>query len=134
MATTDPLRNVRTELDDIIGEKTSPTIVVELTNELEETLLGADTILEELTLTLYDKASGQIVNNVDAIDILNAGRGTVDSLGMLTLKLLPEDTPIIDTTKAKEQHAAFIRWTWDLGTKAGGHILFHTVYNFLKVP
>lgn len=127
----DPLRFVVTEIKDVIGEKTSPTITTTLTDENDDPLVDADTILEALTLTIYDKASGTII--LAETSILNTGRGTVDAVGLVTLRLRPTDTPIIDATKAKEQHAAFVRYVWSGGTKSGGHVVLHTVYNFLMI-
>lgn len=92
--------------------------------------------LTTLTLTLYNKSTGVVINSVSGTDILNTGRGSVSAAGVLTLTLEPEDMQVVDADlKAGniEHHVALIIWTWDSGNKRGHDELIIPVRNSLKV-
>lgn len=68
-----------------------------------------------LTLTLVDTLTGAVVNGVNAINILNTGRGTVDALGNLTIAYLATDTAITEGALPSIQRSAVIDWTFTGG-------------------
>lgn len=81
------------------------------------TALGSS-LLNSLTLTLYDKVSGDILNSRSAQNVLNANQVTVDTAGLLTWYWLPTDMVLIDDTKLTETHIAIfeVKWT-DSGSR-----------------
>ena len=84
--------------------------------------LGSAT-LNTLKLTLVDVASGAIVNDVDQVDILNTGRGTIDVNGNLvvTLGSVPNtgDTALLNSEDSQEQRSIILDWTYSTDTQAG---------------
>lgn len=98
--------------------------------------------LDTLTLTLYDEESGEIINDRDHVNILNANGGAVDDEGILTMSLESDDTVLVgDPTAAystdlfnyfrrsrpwlqrtsygqlyREWHIALFEWTWTDGS------------------
>lgn len=83
--------------------------------------------LVTLTLTLYDTATNGIINSRDAQNILNANNVTVDSDGLVTFTMQPEDNAIIGAPAANtpEAHGMQFRWTWGSAPpyKAGEHFV-----------
>jgi hypothetical protein len=61
---------------------------------------------------MTDKATKQIINGMDAVDILNTGRGTVDENGVMTIKLDPDDNPLIAAARILETHVMLIVWEY----------------------
>lgn len=116
-------------------ERVTAEITTTVTNQAGTGIPGSS--LTTLTLTLYDKKTGEVINSVSGTDILNTGRGSIDESGVLTLTLEPEDMPVVDSDlKAGniEHHVALIVWTWDSGDKRGHDELIIPVRNSLKVP
>jgi len=69
------------------------------------------TALASVTLTICDTQSGAIVNSVSQVNILNTGRGTVDSAGKLTITLEPGDTAMDEVPGlAQIQRSLVIDW------------------------
>lgn len=89
--------------------------------------------LTTLTLTLYNRADGSIINSRNAQDVLNANNVTVDSAGLITWTMQPADNPIVDDTREIERHVALWVWTYSSGTKTGRHETEFDVENFAKV-
>lgn len=93
--------------------------------------------LSTLTLTLYsrDSVAQDIINNVSATNMLNAGRGTVHpTTGLLTITLLPADNAIVDGTKDLEWHRALIQGTYGSGgSRAFKYEIDFPVRNVAKV-
>jgi len=85
--------------------------------------------LTTLTLHLYDKGSGQIINARENINILNANGGTLDAAGNLTIQLDPADNALIDATQAAEDHILQVRWKYNGGAKAGAAEIQFRVFN-----
>lgn len=84
--------------------------------------------LESLTLSIIDRnpAGGpsSLVNDVEDEDILNTGRGTVDSEGKLTLKLLTTDTTI--TEKAVDR-SLVLTWVYNTDRIGRHEVVFKIV-------
>lgn len=78
-------------------------------------------MLTALSLTLYDKETGAIVNSRDAQDVLNKGNVTIDAEGEIAWSIQPADTVILDATKEKETRVALFHATWNTGSETGEH-------------
>lgn len=118
----------------IVAEQTTMRITATLVDEAGAAIPSAG--LTTLTLTLYnrDSATQEIVNSVNAVDILNTGRGTVHaSSGLLTIVLEPADNTIINATNDLEWHRALIQGTYAAGAKAFRYEIEFQVRNLAKV-
>lgn len=100
-------------------------LVDENANDIDPTTVTA------MTLTLYDVATQAIVNGVDHANILNAGRGLLNSEGVLYMSLLPADNVILDPALNNEQHVALVEWTYAGGQKKASH---EVVFFVRRVP
>jgi hypothetical protein len=93
----------------------------------------ADTDLLTLTLTLTDEYSGDVINERDAQDVLNANGTTVNSLGGVEIRLDPDDNVIVDSDKYREWHRAELIWTYtDSVELTGKAVLKFKVWNHTK--
>jgi hypothetical protein len=90
--------------------------------------------LVTVTLTLYDVTTGDIINGVDHVDILNTDRGVIGALGAFTITLHPGDNPILDDTLTEEAHRALLEFEYNLGLDGGKQRIEIRVVNFEKVP
>ncbi len=90
--------------------------------------------LTTLALTLFDRATGTVINSRNAVSILNTNGGTVTSGGVLTLTLSPSDMALVSQSAAQETHVAFLRWTYNAGADAGEQEVVFTVTNLAKWP
>jgi hypothetical protein len=73
-----------------------------------------------LTLTIFDTLTQTIINNVSNVDILNTGRGTVDSAGLLTIKFEAADLNMDETPGVLELQRSFVvSWTYSNVSSAG---------------
>lgn len=118
----------------VAAEKTTLRITATLVDETGAAIPLAG--LSALTLTLYnrDSTTQEIVNSVNAVSILNTGRGTVHATsGLLTVTLEPDDNAIIDTTKDVEWHRALIAGTYAGGAKTFKQEIEWQVRNLSKV-
>jgi hypothetical protein len=77
--------------------------------------------LASLTLSIIDPATGAVVNGVSGANILNSGRGVVDTNGNLTLTLLSGDTVLLNPTDVQETRSIVLDWTYSGGQKSGAH-------------
>lgn len=117
----------------IVAEGSSHQITATLLDESGAAVQLA--VISALTLTLYnrDSATKEIINSVSAVNILNAGRGTVHpTTGRLTLELLPGDSTIVDVNNDLEWHRALIEGTYG-GGKALKYEIDWQVRNLAKV-
>jgi hypothetical protein len=90
--------------------------------------------LTSLDLTLYaEDVTQTLINDVNRLSILNIGRGTVDDAGLLTIRLVPGDSPILDDTLSDETHIALIEWTYNNFISAGKHEFEFRVKNMARV-
>lgn len=120
----------RTVLSDRVPER-STYVLTATVEDHAGTPLGP-TSLATLTLLLFDAASGTVINSVNRVNILNAGRGTLTSGGVLTLALEPLDNQLVDASRSEEAHVALVEWTY--GAKEGRHEIVFFVTNLTKVP
>lgn len=63
-------------------------------------------------------ATTTTINNRSSQSVLDANGGTISSAGVLTLRLQPEDNPIVGTVAENsiESHYLTLVWTWNDGT------------------
>lgn len=118
----------------IVPERTTLLIKATLLDENAAAIPAAG--LTTLTLTLYarDSTAKTIINSVDDVDILNAGRGTVNATsGLVLIDLLPADNQIIDDTVDLEWHRALLEGTYAGGAKAFKYEIDFQVRNLSKV-
>ena len=119
-------------VQEIYAEKKTAKITATLKDEdgLALALANVDT----LVLTLYEEATGTIINSRSGSDIKNTGGGTLDATsGAFTLTLAPDDMAIIQTDRNKEWHVALIEWTYNSGADGGGKEIAFQVQNLVKV-
>jgi hypothetical protein len=101
---------------------------------------GAPVVLaavSTLTLTYYAVASGTIINNRNAQNVLNANNVTLHATsGLLTWIGQVADTTCSATTPegAYEHRRALFTWTWGLPARTGRHEVDLHVRNQAKVP
>lgn len=117
----------------IVAEQTTLKLTASLVDESGTAI--PSTALSTLTLTLYnrDSATQEIVNSVNAVNILNTGRGTVHATnGTVTVTLLPADNSIVNTAADLEWHRALIRGTYET-TKQFTYEIEWQVRNLSKV-
>lgn len=111
---------IRTTLTDSVAEATTALFTGSFVNETGAAIPAAQ--LATLVLTLYAVGSATlaIVNGVDRVNVLNTGRGTVDSSGNWTMTLTPADNDVVLTPEPLEEtHRMLLEWTYSGGTKAG---------------
>lgn len=92
------------------------TVDVSAGNVRTETVIAASNLLT-LTLTLYDAASGSVINSRSAQDVLGVNGGTVEA-SAVRIRLQPLDNPIVSATLAVggvEWHVARLTYTWNDG-------------------
>jgi hypothetical protein len=91
--------------------------------------------LTTVTLTLYEKRAGTIINSRNAQDVKNLNGVTIDSGGNLTWIMDPLDNAIIAATgtPTQEDHVALFVWTYPSGKRGQYEVLF-IVENASKVP
>jgi hypothetical protein len=75
------------------------------------------------TLTLYDLETYEpgaspmvgIINSREGQDVLNAHDVEIDSGGVFTWSVQPEDNAIVNTRRQVERHRALLHFEWDGG-------------------
>lgn len=73
-----------------------------------------------LKMWLYVRSTGEIINNRDGVNVLNANGGTVDGSGNFTLVLDPADNEFQGTSGGTEVHVMLLRWTYNTN-RAGSY-------------
>jgi hypothetical protein len=117
----------------MIPERSAFRYTASLKKEDGSALGAAD--VSTLVLTVYNlDAALTIVNAINAANILNTGRGTLDAGGALVLVLDSLDLQLIDTTQELERHVALITAVYAAGARAMYHEIEHTIVNLQKVP
>lgn len=80
--------------------------------------------IDILTLTLCNKNDFSIINNRSQQNILNNNDVTVDSNGLITWNMQPEDNVIVSSKIEYghlETHIIFFEWEWDNSNKKGNY-------------
>ena len=90
----------------LLSDKTDPDSTISSAN------------LSSLTLTLYDKCTGTILNSRENQNVLNANNCTVDVNGLFTWNIQADDNQIVSTTLDAgeyEEHVGLLTWVWSSG-------------------
>ncbi len=127
---TKPLRGISTTAFDVIEGATARYSAV-LKDETDTVIPAAS--LTALTLTLYNVATGAIINSRNAQNVLNANNVTVDASGNLVWTVQPGDNAIVDTSLDREDHVALFKFEWSSPTKRGYHQVVLRAQNMAKV-
>lgn len=117
----------------IVAEQTTLKLTASLVDETGTAIPSS--ALQTLTLTIYnrDSAAKEIINSVNAVSILNTGRGVVHATnGTVTVTLLPADNAIVNSSADLEWHRALIQGTYET-TKAFKYEIEFQVRNLSKV-
>ena len=87
-------------------------------------LLGSGS-LTSLTIKLYSKETGDVINSKDNVNALNANGVSIDSSGNFVYTPAIADTTIQgnEATKSRVFHIAHFIWTWAGGAKRGDFLL-----------
>jgi hypothetical protein len=101
-------------------EDASALLTGTLTDEAGAAVPAAQ--LTTLTLTLYDKVTGSIINGRNAQNVLNANGVTVSAAGALAWTMDPLDNPIVTAGSSKERHVALFKWTYGAGKKGNAEV------------
>lgn len=113
-----------------INEKTAARLTGQLVDETGAGVSAGS--LSTLTLTLYDKLTGTIINGRNAQNVLNASNVTIDASGNVVWSMVAADNPILDDTLTLETHVALFQATWGTGKGANIEIEFQ-VRNIARV-
>lgn len=117
----------------LTDERTSGQYTATLKDETDTAIAAAS--FATMTLTLYDAASGSIINSRNGQNVLNANNVTInDTSGLLTWALQPADSIVLDQTLAQEEHVALFEYTFGAsGGKRGSHEVRLVVRNINRV-
>lgn len=125
------IRTILNGPNDEVAEETTPSIKFQVQDQDGVGLPAAS--LTMLTMTLYDNTTGNTINSVSGLDVLNANGGTVDVSGNFVFPMRILDNVMVGTL-IKESHVALFKWTWSAGTKSGANEIVFIVKNLTKVP
>ena len=109
-----------------VNERTSAQDTATLTDHAGVTIVGS--LLETLTLTLYDEATGIILNNRNQQNVLQTNGVTVSEAGRLTCILAPADNAIIGGTAGHERHVMLFHADGSIGQRE----LYHRAVIFVR--
>jgi hypothetical protein len=80
--------------------------------------------LNSLTLSIRDLKSGETINGISNVNILNTDRGAVDATGNLTLVLIPADT--LSALPTTERLLVF-NWVYGIDNRVGRHLIIFRI-------
>lgn len=112
------------------NERTTSTFSADIQDENGAAIPAAS--LTDITLTLYDEVSRQVINGRSAVSVKNASGGTVDTAGHFEMVFELEDNAHMGGA-TNERHVALFRYTYDSGAKAGAQRVLIDVFNEPKV-
>lgn len=117
-----------------VFERTTPRYTATIVDDRDNVLASGS--LSTMTLTLYDKSTGNILNSRDDQNVLNANQVTIDSSGNLVWIVQVQDLALVNTNETNETHVALFEWSWSAEslTKNGKHEIELAVKNLTKVP
>lgn len=120
-----------TKFSKVINERSTAVYSSTLKDENGQVIPAAS--LGTLTLTLFEAASGTILNTRNAQNVLNQNNVTVDANGVLTYVLQPADTAILNPGLHTETHRALFEFTWNSGARTHRHVVDFEIENLDKV-
>ena len=96
-----------------VREMTTAVITGTVQDDSGTALPVAD--IDAMLLTLYDKATGDVINNRLLQDVKNANNVTIDAAGALVYTMQPADNVIVGSPAVGEAegHVAHFVWGWD---------------------
>lgn len=65
------------------------------------------TSLSSAVFTLKDQATNAVINSRTNVDILNAGPGTIDTAGLVTVNLVAADNAVVGSNREETHVATF---------------------------
>lgn len=92
--------------------------------------------IETMTLTYYDKATGEILNTRQDQDAYNTNNVTITTdigpplASTVTWEIQPEDAILMDSRRELEAHIALFQWTWDSGNR---HAAYEVQFNIEQI-
>lgn len=93
------------------------------------------TALASLEATLYDKETGELINDRAHQDALNDHDFSLNADGRGTWKLTPEDTALRRPGADFEVHVLLLEWTYrSLGMRNGKFEYTHRINNLRQTP
>lgn len=115
-------------------EGTTPDYVVTIVDKDDNPVPGS--VLDSLTLTVYQEYTEAIVNNRDDQNVLQINGVTVDENGRLRWVMTPDDTAILDDKLHQEPHVAQFEMTYPgvNGTEASSHEVRILITNLQRTP
>lgn len=96
-----------------INEHSSARMAFTLRTQDGEPIVPAD--LVAMTLTLYNRNDGAIINGRDQQDVHEQNNVSVDEQGRLVWDMQPEDNVLLSRTSSTETHVALFMWEWPTG-------------------
>lgn len=115
-----------------INERTSGLYTATLTDPAGAVIQGS--LLEALTLTLYDEATGTVINGRDAQSVLGVNGGAVSDAGVLTWTVAPADNAVVTAGVGHEKHVALFHAVWYNGAREAYHDAEIYVKRMNRVP
>lgn len=119
----------QTITDPVVCEKTTALFTFTFTDETDSDITAG---VSAVTLTLYVKSSGTILNSRNAQSVFNINGGTISG-ATLSLLLSNLDNVLESQLAASEKHVALIEYSWANNTKFGKKEVTFTVINQKKV-
>ena len=113
-----------------INESTTGRYTATMYDETGTVIDG--TAMSALTLTLYDKRSGTVVNSRINQDVFGVNGVAVTNVGGLTWTIAKEDTAMVGTGQI-ERHVGVFIGTWAAGVKRFVHEIEMDVINIKRV-
>lgn len=117
-----------------IDETSTPDYIATLLDKDDEPIPGS--VLDTLTLTLYQEYTAEIINSRDRQNVLQTNQVTVSEAGELVWHLTQEDNAIVDDALGAEPHIALFEYTFPGvgGTEYAKKAVRFLVDNFVRVP
>lgn len=115
-----------------VPELSTAMITFTAKDEAGAAIPGSD--LDSLTVTLFEKESGEVINSRERADILGANGGSVDEDGVGVWIMEPEDNAIVLANRSSEEHIALFEWGWNAGGRQGKATVRIVVQNLAMVP
>jgi hypothetical protein len=113
-----------------INESTTGLYTATMYDETGAVING--TAMTTLTLTLYDKRTGAVINSRSSQNVLNTNGVVVTETGGLTWTIAKEDTVMVGLAE-RERHVGLFTGTWASGVKKFTHQVEMDVINLVKV-
>lgn len=123
----------RTYLTSNVAEGTTTPFSATIRDDAGDPIAAPD--LTTLTMTLYEYATKAILNERDAVDVLNANEGTVSAGGVFAFLLTKEDNvSVAAAVGRREAHVLALDYTWDTPTKTARTEIIFDLTNLYDVP